>query len=493
MIKINIDNKNIGVEKGRILLDVLKENEFMIPTLCYHKNLSLYGSCRLCTVEIIKEGRSSFVTSCNYPIKGEMVVKTNSNEVIKIRKMLIELMLARCPNVKYIKELAKKMGVEKTRFPLQHENCLLCGLCVRVCDEIVGAHAINFSDRGLDKKVTTLFNMETDLCINCNECVKVCPTGEVEFLVKKYSKTPDRIASGHRLCAGCAESIIIRQVLHATNNPVIISNATGCTEVATTIYPYTSWKIPWIHSAFENAASTISGVEACYRVLKRTGRIKDDEIKFLAFGGDGGTYDIGLQALSGAVERGHDFLYICFNNEAYMNTGIQRSSATSKGASTTTSPAGIVIPGKKEFPKDLTEIMVAHRIPYVAQTSPGLYNDLIAKVGKAFNIKGPKFINVISPCPRGWRFDPEKTIELSKLAVKTCFWPTYEVKNNKYRITGLSKLIADGKQEKIQIEEYLKMQGRFKHLFSEKFKSIILEIQERIDLQWNQLKAKCGY
>jgi len=493
MITINVDGKKIEVEKGKILLKALLENGFIVPTLCYHKDLSPQGSCRLCTVEIVKNGRSRFVTSCNYPVTESIEVKTNSEDVIQIRKMLIELLLARCPDVKIVKELAKKMGVEKTRFPLEHENCLLCGLCVRACNEIAGAHAINFSNRGLDKEISTPFNIVSDLCINCNECVKVCPTGAVELLVKKYSKIPDRLASGHRLCAGCAESIIVRQILHATDDPIVASNATGCCEVATTIYPYTSWKIPWIHSAFENAASTISGVEACYQVLKRKGKIENKNIKFIAFGGDGGTYDIGIQALSGAVERGHDFLYVCFNNEAYMNTGIQRSSATMIGASTTTSPAGSVIPGKKQYPKDLTEIMIAHKIPYVAQTSPGFYNDLIAKGTKAFSIQGPKFINVISPCPRGWRFDPEKTIEISRMAVETCFWPLYEVRDRKYRLTGLSKMIAEGKKEKLPIEEYLKIQGRFRHLFGDKFKEMIPKIQERVDRDWEQLKKKCGY
>jgi len=493
MITINVDGKKIDVKENRILLEVLQENEFDIPTICYNKDLTPRGSCRLCTVEIIKKGRSKFVTSCNYPVTESIDVKTNSEGVIKIRKMLIELLLARCPDVEIVKELAKKYGVEKTRFPLEHENCLLCGLCVRACDEIAGAHAINFSKRGTDKKVTTPFNVISDLCINCNECIKVCPTGEVELWVKEYSKKPDSIASGHRLCAGCAEPIIVRQILHATDDPVIVSNATGCLEVATTIYPYTAWKIPWIHSAFENAAATISGVEVCYKVLKKTGRIKDRKIKFIAFGGDGGTYDIGIQALSGAAERGHDFLYVCFNNEAYMNTGIQRSSATPKGASTTTSPAGSVIPGKKEYPKDLTEIMVAHKIPYVAQTSPGFYNDLIAKASKAFSIEGPKFINVISPCPRGWRFSPEKTVEVSRKAGETCFWPLYEVENGKYRLTGLSKMIAEGKKEKLPIEEYIKTQSRFKHLFSEKFKYVISEIQEEVDRDWEVLKKKCGY
>ncbi|MFX0134060.1 MAG: thiamine pyrophosphate-dependent enzyme [Candidatus Hodarchaeota archaeon] len=312
-------------------------------------------------------------------------------------------------------------------------------------------------------------------------------------MVKKYSKSPDLLASGHRLCAGCAESIIIRQILHATENHFVISTATGCSEIATSIYPYTAWKVPWIHSAFENVAATVSGIEACYKIMKRKGEIEDDNIKFVAFGGDGGTYDIGIQALSGASERGHDFLYVCLNNEAYMNTGIQRSSATSRGASTTTSPAGLIIPGKKEFPKNLTEIMIAHKIPYVAQASPGFYNDLISKASKAFLINGPKFINVISPCPRGWRFSSEKTIMLSKLAVETCAWPLYEFNSNRYRVTSLSKLIAEGKREKIPIKEYLKIQGRFRHLFNNKFESVINEMQEKIDKNWEEIIKKCGY
>jgi pyruvate ferredoxin oxidoreductase beta subunit len=184
---------------------------------------------------------------------------------------------------------------------------------------------------------------------------------------KELAKRPERLAPGHRLCAGCGASIVVRQMLAAIDDPVVIANATGCLEVGTTIYPYTAWRVPWIHNAFENAASTISGVEAAYRSMVRQGKIPEQDVKFLAFAGDGGTYDIGIQALSGAVERGHQFLYVCYDNGAYMNTGIQRSSATPFGANTTTSPAGKVIPGKKQFRKDLTAIMAAHGIPYVAQ------------------------------------------------------------------------------------------------------------------------------
>ncbi|RLC65305.1 MAG: pyruvate ferredoxin oxidoreductase, partial [Chloroflexi bacterium] len=186
---------------------------------------------------------------------------------------------------------------------------------------------------------------------------------------KELAKRPERLAPGHRLCAGCGASIIVRQMMAAIDDPVVIANATGCLEVATTIYPYTAWRVPWIHNAFENAASTISGVEAAYRSMVRQGKIPEQNVKFIAYGGDGGTYDIGLQALSGAVERGHQFLYVCYDNGAYMNTGIQRSSATPLGAHTMTSQAGSAKPGKTEHRKDLTECMVAHNIPYVGQAA----------------------------------------------------------------------------------------------------------------------------
>ena len=243
--------------------------------------------------------------------------------------------------------------------------------------------------------------------------------------LRELSHTEERLVEGHRLCAGCAEPIIARQVLMGTDKPVVVANATGCFEVSTSNYPFTSWNVPWIHTAFENAPATMSGVEAAYNSLKRQGKM-DKEIKFVAFGGDGATYDIGFQSLSGAIESGHDFLYVCFNNEAYMNTGIQRSGATPRGASTTTCPSGTCIPGKKEFPKDLTRIIIAHDLPYAAQASPHNWKDLMEKSHKAFEIFGPTFINVISPCPRGWRHEGSQTIAMAKLAVETCVWPLYE-------------------------------------------------------------------
>jgi len=308
--------------------------------------------------------------------------------------------------------------------------------------------------------------------------------------VSDFVERPQRLTQGHRLCAGCPEGIIARQVLMATDKPVVVASATGCFEVSTTIYPYTAWAVPFIHTAFENAAATIAGVESGYRALMRTGKVKED-IRFVCFAGDGGTYDIGLQSLSGAIERGHNFLYVCFNNEAYMNTGIQRSGATSRGAQTTTCPAGKCIPGKKEFAKDMTQIVIAHDLPYAAQASPHNWKDLISKASKGFETPGPAFLNVISPCPRGWRYDPSNGMEIAKLAVETCFWPLYEYENGEYRLTGDSKRIADGKKEKRPVIDYLKTQGRFRHLMQEEWSFVIDEIQKNIDERWERLQKLC--
>lgn len=299
--------------------------------------------------------------------------------------------------------------------------------------------------------------------------------------LRELAKGEDRFVHGHRMCSGCGAPIIVKQVLMATDYPIIASNATGCLEVSTCIQQYTAWKIPWIHSAFENAAATISGVEAMYRSLVKQKKIEDKQVKFIAFGGDGGTYDIGFQSLSGAMERGHDMMYICYDNGAYMNTGIQRSSATPFGANTTTCPAGDVIPGKPQQRKDLTRIMAAHGIPYVAQASPAHWMDLMKKVQKAFEIKGPKFMNIISPCNRGWRSRTDDAIMLSKLAVDTCYWPLYEVEN------GITKITFKPKEKK-PIVEFLKPQGRFKHLFAPENEWMLKKIQENIDKEWELLQ-----
>ncbi|MEW6243849.1 MAG: thiamine pyrophosphate-dependent enzyme [Bacillota bacterium] len=301
--------------------------------------------------------------------------------------------------------------------------------------------------------------------------------------LKELSKKPDILTPGHRLCAGCGAPIAVRQLLSALDNPVVIGNATGCLEVSTSIFPYSAWNCSWIHSAFENAAATISGVEAAYRSLKKQGKVKED-FKFIAFGGDGGTYDIGFQSLSGAMERGHNMVYVCYDNGAYMNTGVQRSSATPLGADTTTSPVGAVVPGKLQHRKDLTAIMAAHNIPYVAQGSPSHFTDLIKKMKKALAVEGPAFINVLAPCPRGWRTETSETISLLRLAVDTCFWPLYEVENGKWNLTFRPK-------EKKPVEEWLKHQGRFRHLFKPENRHLIDEFQQYVDNSWETLLKRC--
>ncbi|MCM8785545.1 MAG: thiamine pyrophosphate-dependent enzyme [Candidatus Omnitrophica bacterium] len=300
--------------------------------------------------------------------------------------------------------------------------------------------------------------------------------------IRELAKRESRFVSGHRLCAGCGAGIVMRLVLLAIDKPVIASCATGCVEVASTIFPYSSWKIPWIHSAFENSAATISGIEAAYNVFKREGKI-DKEIVFVGFGGDGGTHDIGFQALSGAAERGHNVLYVCYNNQAYMNTGIQRSGATPKFAHTTTSPVGKVIPGKIQWQKNLVDIMVAHGIPYVATSIPGRWNDLVNKVEKAVKINGFKYIEVLSPCRLGWPHEPELTMEISRLAVETCIWPLYEVVEGKYRLTYKPK-------EKKPVSEWFKLQGRFRHLLLPQNSNLLEEIQKEVDRRWEELLKK---
>ncbi len=291
----------------------------------------------------------------------------------------------------------------------------------------------------------------------------------------------DRLVAGHGMCLGCGIPLIFKVVLRATEDPLIIANATGCLEVCTTIFPRTSWNMTWVHSAFENAASTIAGIEAMYKALKRRGKIpKDKTIKFMGVGGDGGTYDIGLQALSGTMERGHDIVYLCYDNNAYANTGGQRSSATPLGASATTSPAGEQSPGKLQWRKDLTKILAAHNIPYVAQASPTRWQDLYNKAKKAFEIEGPAFLNVLCLCPTEWKYEESKGIQLAKIAVDTCVWPLYEVENGKYKINYKPK-------EKKSVLEWIKPQGRFRHLFKEENAWVLEEFQKKVDEEWEEL------
>ena len=295
---------------------------------------------------------------------------------------------------------------------------------------------------------------------------------------------PSRFTSGHRMCAGCGAPPVARMILRALKpeDHAVIANATGCMEVSSFIYPYTAWTDSYIHTAFECAAATLSGAEAAYKSMKKQGKLPDDEhTKFIAFGGDGGTYDIGIQSLSGAMERGHDMTYVCYDNGAYMNTGIQRSSATPKFADTTTSPAGSVIPGKMQSRKDLTEIMEAHHLPYVAQTAAYLnFKDLYEKAEKAIYTEGPTFLNVLAPCPRGWGYSTEDLMQINKLAIETCYWPLYEIENGKYKINYKPA-------KKLPVEEFLKPQRRFKHLFKPGNEWMIEEFQKEVDRRWEAL------
>ena len=306
------------------------------------------------------------------------------------------------------------------------------------------------------------------------------------YSLKENLMKEDRLSGGHRMCAGCGSPIAVRTVLRALDpeDKAVVCSATSCLEVSTFMYPYTAWKDSFIHNAFENAAATLSGVETAYRAMKKRGKL-DDTYKFIAFGGDGGTYDIGFQSLSGAMERGHDMVYFCYDNEAYMNTGIQRSSSTPRFASATTTPTGSVSVGKKQNKKDLTEIMAAHNIPYVAQTTfLGNFKDFHEKAHRAIYTEGPAFVNVMSPCPRGWQYSPELLPEICKMAVETCVWPLYEVIEGRWHLNYMPK-------KKLPVTEFMKLQGRFKHCFKPGNEWTIEAAQQYVDEQWEKLVSRC--
>lgn len=309
----------------------------------------------------------------------------------------------------------------------------------------------------------------------------------MSYNLKENVQREERFAAGHRMCAGCGSPIAIRTVLRQLEpgDRAVVTGATSCMEVSTFMYPYTAWKDSFIHNAFENAAATCSGVETAYKALKKRGKI-DETWKFITFGGDGGTYDIGFQSLSGAMERGHDMVYVCYDNEAYMNTGIQRSSSTPHFADTTTTPVGKAIPGKLQQKKNLTRIMAAHGIPYVAQTTfIGNFKDISEKAHKAIYTPGPAFLNVMAPCPRGWRYPTETLMEITKLAVETCVWPLYEVIEGKYVLNYEPK-------KKLPVEEYLRPQGRFAHMFKPGNEWMIAEVQKEVDRNWDELLKLCA-
>jgi len=294
----------------------------------------------------------------------------------------------------------------------------------------------------------------------------------------------NNFAPGHRACIGCGEALAVRLACKALGNNVIISNATGCMEIVASPMPYTSWRVPWIHTLFENTAAVASGIEAGLKSMKRKGRGQASDAKVVAIAGDGGTSDIGLQALSGALERGHDFLYICFDNEAYMNTGIQRSSATPMGAATTTSPAGKESIGQFTWKKNMPAIAAAHDIPYVATACPSYPFDLMEKVAKGANTPGPAYVHIYSVCPTGWRSATNLAIKLGRLVVETGIFPLYEVENGQYK---LNVEVPELKP----IKDYLKLQGRFRHLSDDN----IDMIQDRVRKEYFKLveKTKNGH
>ncbi len=291
----------------------------------------------------------------------------------------------------------------------------------------------------------------------------------------------ERFLSGHRACIGCGEALAVRIACKALGDNVIVANATGCMEIVSSQVPYTSWTVPWIHTLFENTAAVASGIEAGLKVMNRKGTRVLPDVKVVAMAGDGGTSDIGLQALSGALERGHNFLYICFDNEAYMNTGIQRSSSTPYGAATTTSPVGKVSSGQFTWKKNMPAIVAAHDIPYVATASPSYFKDMITKLEKAVAVRGPSYVHILSVCPVGWRSPADLSVRLGRLAVETGMFPLYEIENGKYKLSfDLPRLRP--------VNDYLKLQGRFRHLSDD----AINKIQQRVNEDYARLKEKAN-
>ena len=307
----------------------------------------------------------------------------------------------------------------------------------------------------------------------------------LKSLVRTEGGTPP-LRSGHSLCQGCGIPMVVRTVLDSIEGPKVVVSATGCLEVATTRYPTTAWNVPWLHVAFENAAAAASGVESAYRALRRRGGLpQEDELTIVAFAGDGGTYDIGLQALSGALERGHRFVFVCYDNQAYMNTGVQRSGATPFGAATTTTPAGEVSFGKLQQRKDLTAIVAAHKIPYVAQSAAGPHwQDLSRKAALAGKADGPAFLNVLADCPLGWGHDAKLSPSLVDGAVESCVWPLYEVDDGHWRLTYRPERV-------LPVADWLGAQKRFAHLFTAEAAEVLAEAQRRVDDDWTALLERC--
>jgi len=297
--------------------------------------------------------------------------------------------------------------------------------------------------------------------------------------VSRLVPKKEGFAPGHRACIGCGEALAVRLACKAIGPNAIVANATGCMEVVSSQFPYTSWCMPWIHTLFENTAAVASGVEAALKAMIRKGKRPDKGVKVVAMAGDGGTSDIGIQALSGALERGHDLLYICFDNEAYMNTGIQRSSATPFGASTTTSPAGTRSMGQSTWKKNMPAIAAAHDIPYVATACPSYPFDLMDKVAKGVAVNGPAYVHILSVCPTGWRCAPDLSVRIGRLAVETGIFPLYEIEDGKYKLSLDLPTLRP-------IEDYFNLQGRFRHLSE----TMLIKIQDKVNEDYARLKER---
>ncbi|MBI5159604.1 pyruvate synthase subunit beta [Candidatus Micrarchaeota archaeon] len=283
-------------------------------------------------------------------------------------------------------------------------------------------------------------------------------------------KNPDNFTPGHTACAGCGCAIAMRQIVNALGKDIIIANATGCMEIVSSCYPRSAWSVPYIHVLFENVPAVASGI---VNALRAKG---NDHTTVVCIGGDGSTYDIGFGSLSGMLERNEDVLYVCYDNEAYMNTGIQRSSSTPLHASTTTSQAGSVVHGKTQWKKPIVEIVAAHRIPYAASTSISFFADVEKKLKKAQAIRGSRFIAIHASCDTGWRHETDLAYDVCKLAVETGMWKLCEYENGEFKMNY--------KPAKLKpVEEYLKLQGRFKHLTKEE----IEEIQKHVEEEWKKL------
>jgi len=306
--------------------------------------------------------------------------------------------------------------------------------------------------------------------------------------MKVYYKTlkdlprEELFAPGHRMCAGCGAAIAMRWITKTIGPNAVIANATGCVEVTTTPYPETAWMHPYIHVAFENSAAVASGVEAAIKALRRKGMWDAGDTKVVVIAGDGGTYDIGLQSLSGMLERRHGVLYILYDNEAYMNTGIQRSGSTPKYAWTTTTPVGTAVKGKIQWKKDIMGIVTAHRLPYAATASVAYILDMVNKIKTAleYTEEGPTFLHIYAPCVPGWRYPENKTVEIARLAVETGYFPLYEWDHGKLKLNPPSNNHLD-KSKRKPLKEYLKLQGRFAHLTEQE----IAEIEKELDAYWD--------